>query len=628
MAMKGVWNRIVRVDLSTRKITKEEVPDKVFENFIGGGGLGSYYLYKEVPAHVKGFDPENRLIFSTGPFQGNAQSGAAKWTVISKSPAMNMNAISAATASFGYELKVAGYDALIMQGKADKPVYIYVRDDVVEIRDASDLWGKDAYETEDILTDQLGKEFEVAAIGQAAERLSLISCIGTQKHSFAGRGGMGAVMGSKNLKAVVVHGTKTVEYADPAKLKEINKAVARKLNDNAAAREPHMNIKTHGTAIVSLPFFSLGNAPVKNWQLGLFESGLEAMKTPTFTETLNAKPWPCKFCVMACHRRIDIPDGPYQMEGAGPEYENYAMLGFDLLIDDLKAVAYANDLCNRYCLDTISLGGALAWAFECYEKGILTKEHTYGIELKWGSGEALVEMTKKIGMREEGLGWLLGEGVKIASEKIGKGSQEWAVQIKGLEIPAHDPRAAFVAGLNYCTSASSGPHHERGNPQHIFVAGVRLPEFGVADPIEEKERWSWDKAPERTMAFQDYAEIVNSLVHCKFMVFDGFTLTDLLDSWNASTGLNWSMDQFRKAGERIFNLNKLLNLRYGKTKADDLAFPKRLMEPKPDGAAAGVVPEGIENAIDEYYKKRGWDNEGVPTKEKLADLGLDRLLET
>jgi len=623
--MKGVWNKLLRVDLSTNQITREDIPDEVFENFIGGGGLGSYILYKEVTGDVRAFDPENRLIFATGAFQGNAQTGAAKWMISSKSPAMDMNAISAITASLGYELKAAGYDALIMQGKAEKPVYIWIHDDDVEIRDASHLWGKDAYETDDILLEQLGKGFEIACIGQAAERLSLISCIATQKHSFAGRGGLGAVMGSKNLKAVSAHGTKKVEYADPDKLEEINSAVAKKLNENAAAREPHMNIKTHGTAIVSTPFLNLGNAPVKNWQLGMFESGRKSMSTPTFTETLNAKPWPCKFCVMGCHRRIDIKEGPYKMKGAGPEYENYAMMGFDLMIDDLEAVSYANDLANRYTLDTISLGGTLAWAFECYEKGVLTKEDTYGIELTWGNGDALVEMTKKIGLREEGLGWLLGEGSKIASEKTGKGSEAWAVQMKGLEIPAHDPRAAFVAGLNYCTSASSGPHHERGNPQHIWVAHVRIPEFGVSDPIQEKERWSWDKAPERTMAFQDYAEIVNSLVHCKFMVFDGFSMTDLLDTWNAATGLNWSMDEFRKAGERIFNLNKLLNIRYGKTKADDLAFPKRLMEPKPDGAAAGVIPEGIDQVVEEYYEKRGWDSEGVPTKEKLAELGLDRL---
>jgi len=623
--MNGVWNRLLRVNLTKNEVSTEKIPDEVFVNFIGGGGLGSYYLYKEVPATVQPFESENRLIFATGPFQGNAQTGAAKWIVSSKSPSMNMNAISAVTAEFGYEFKCAGYDAIIVQGKAKDPVYIYIKDDDVEIRAASELWGKDAYETEDILRAEAGNDFAVACIGRAAERLSLISCISTGKHSFAGRGGLGAVMGSKNLKAMVAHGTRKVTYAPPDKLKQINKAVAKKLIDNANARAPEMNIKTHGTAIVSVPFAELGNLPVKNYKLGTFESGLESMKTPTFTETLKAKPWPCKFCVMQCHRFVEIDEGPYKMKGAGPEYENYAMLGFDLMIDDLKAVAYANDLANRYTLDTISLGGVLAWAFEAFEKGVINKEDSYGIELKWGSGEALVEMTKKIGEREEGLAWLLGQGSKVASEVIGKGSEEYAVQMKGLEIPAHDPRAAFVAGLNYCTSASSGPHHERGNPQHIWVAHVRLPEFGVKDPIEEKERWSWEKAPERTIAFQDYAEIVNSLVHCKFMVFDGFTLTDLLETWNAATGLNWSMDQFRKAGERIFNLNKLLNLRYGKTKADDLAFPKRLMEPKPDGVCAGIVPEGYEKAVEQYYKERGWDSEGVPTKEKLAELDLDKL---
>lgn len=623
--MKGVWNKILRVDLSNGKITKEHVPDEVFENFIGGGGLGSYFLYKEVPSGVKAFDPENRLVFATGPFMGNAQTGAAKWMVISKSPAMEMNAITAITAFFGWELKSAGYDALIMQGKARKPIYILIHDDDVEIRDASHLWGKDAYETDDILVGDLGQEFEVACIGQGGERLVRFACICTHKHSFAGRGGLGAVMGSKNLKAVAVHGTRRVEYAHPDRLREINKAVATKLIENDLAREPNKNIKTHGTAIATLLFADKGNLPIKNWQLGWFESGIKAMRAPDFTETLNAKSWPCKFCVMGCHRDIEIKEGPYKMKGAGPEYENYAMMGFNLLIDDLKAIAFANDLANRYTLDTISLGGVLAWAFESYEKSVFTKKDSYGVEMAWGSGQALVEMTRKIGLREKGLGWLLGEGIKIASEKTGKGSEGWAVQMKGLEIPAHDPRAAFVAGLNYCTASSCGPHHERGNPQHIWVAHVRLPEFGVGDDVKEEEKWSWYKAAERTMAFQDYAEIVNSLVHCKFMIFNGFTLSDLLETWNAATGLNWSIADFRRAGERIFNLNRLLNIRYGKTKADDLSFPKRLMEPKSDGPAAGVIPAGIEKAVEEYYQKRGWDSNGVPTKKKLAELGLERV---
>lgn len=255
--MKGVWNKVLRVDLSTSGITKEEVNEEVFHNFIGGGGLGSFFLYKEVPAEVEAFDPRNRLTFATGPFMGNAQSGSTKWVVISRTPALGVNAVSAATASFGWELKSAGYDALIVQGRAERPVYIWVCDDDVEIRDASHLWGRDAYETNDILIEELGKPFEIACIGQGGERLSRIACICTQKHSFAGRGGLGAVMGSKNLKAVAAHGTRKVPYAHTDRLREINKAVASKLVSNARAREPDANIRTHGTAIVSTPFTHL-----------------------------------------------------------------------------------------------------------------------------------------------------------------------------------------------------------------------------------------------------------------------------------------------------------------------------------------------------------------------------------
>jgi aldehyde:ferredoxin oxidoreductase len=249
------------------------------------------------------------------------------------------------------------------------------------------------------------------------------------------------------------------------------------------------------------------------------------------------------------------------------------MLGIDTMVDDLDDVCYANDLANRYGVDAISLGAIIAWAMECYEKGVFTKEDTGGVELKWGSGAALIELTKRIGLREGKLGWLLGEGVKIASQRIGKGSENWAVHIKGLEVPAHDPRAVFHAGLNYATAPAQACSHERGNPQHVWVAGVRLPEFGV-DQVKEEDKWSWEGAEKIVVAFQDYCNIVNSLVHCKFMVFAGFTLTDLLNTFNAATGLNWSMDEFRRAGERITNLQKLLNLRYGLTKKDDLTLQR------------------------------------------------------
>ena len=621
--MKGVWGKILRVDLSRNKIGDEAVPDEVYEKFIGGGGLGARILYHEVPANVGAFDPENRLIMATGPFQGCKQTGSAKWQIIARSPLTNINCESALTGWFGYHLKKTGYDAIVFQGRAEKPVYLWATDGTAELRDASYLWGKDSYVTNDTLIKDIGeKDVQVAAIGQAGERLVRIACIGTENKSYAGRGGLGAVMGSKNLKAVAVKGSKEVEFADPGKLDDLTKEINKKVHEIDKKKPYDSRVREHGTAFVCSPFAKKGNLPLKNWRLGDWPEGVEKLGAPRYTEVLNAKPWPCAFCTLQCHRYIEIPTGKYAMKGVGPEYENEAMLGFNLMIDDLEAICYANDLTNRYGMDAISLGAILAWAFECYEKGILTKEDTDGMDLTWGNADALIEMTRKIGKREGKLAWLLGEGVKRASERVGRGSEAWAVQQKGMEIPAHDPRAVFAAGLNYATGAARGPCHERGNPQHTWVADVLLPEFGITGAREE-DRWRWENIIAHTATFQDYCEIVNSLVHCKFMVFRGFTLTDLLNTFNAITGLNWTMEEFHQAGERIFNLHRVLNIRYGITKFDDLNFPRRLMKPKDHPQAK--VPIGIEEAVKKYYKHRGWNTDGEPTEGKLSNLSLTEI---
>ncbi|MEM0095763.1 MAG: aldehyde ferredoxin oxidoreductase family protein [Candidatus Bathyarchaeia archaeon] len=616
--LKGVWGKILRVDLTKKEIREEKLKEDVYKSFIGGGGLGARFLYHEVPAEVDAFHPENRLIFAVGPFQGLKQTGAGKWQVISRSPLIGVNAEAAATGWWGVHFKKTGYDALVIHGRAEKPVYLWITDGRAEIKDASHLWGLDMYETEDQIIKDLGeKDVQVAAIGQAGERLCRIACIGTEKKSFAGRAGLGAVMGSKYLKAVAVKGTKEVEYADPDTLEKLNKEINKKVHEKGA------RIREHGTPVVFKQFSDKGNLPIKNWQLGLWEGAFK-LGAPRYTEYLKAKPWPCAYCTLQCHRKVYVPK--YKMETVGPEYENLAMMGINCMVDDLDDVCYANDLANRYGLDAISLGAIIAWAMESYEKGVITKEDTGGLELKWGSGEALIEMTRRIGLREGRLGWLLGEGVKRAAETIGKGSEAWAVHIKGMEVPAHDPRAVFHAGLNYVTTPIRYSCHERGNPQHVWVAGVNLPEFGVSmPPLKEEDKWSWENAEKVVAAFQDYCNIVNSLVHCKFMVFAGYTLTDLLNTFNAATGLNWTMTEFRKAGERITNLQKLLNIRYGWKKEDDLQFPKRLMEPKKEGPAAGKVPKGIQDAVKKYYKHRGWDENGVPTKEKIKELGLEKV---
>ena len=623
--MKGTWGKILKVDLTEAKCSIEQLPDQVYDNFLGGAGLVAHTLWQECPRGTTAFDPENRIIFTAGIFQGLTQSGAGKWTAGAISPSINMNADSAATASFGIELKKTGFDGIVVHGRAAVPAYLVVDDDKAEVKTAPELWGKDSFETEDRIKAKEDPGFECATIGPAGEKLLRFANIQTRKKSTLGRCGLGAVMGSKLLKGIAVRGTQSVPYHDPKRLKELNREINRRLAKEDRERPFWERCATAGTARATEFFAAQGNLPVKNYQLGTFPEGVEAFNTVNYVEKLNAQPWPCKFCVIQCHNRVDVKSGPYAYKGKGPEYESFAMMGLNTLIEDIEAVAYAGELANRYGMDTISLGSVLAWAMESYESGVITRKDTYGLDLAWGNAAAMVEMVKKIGDREEGLAYLLGEGVKTASAKIGQGSENWAIQMKGQEIAAHNVRAQYVSALNYCTGTAAGPSHERANTQHIFVTGLSLPEWGLY-PADNTQRWSWENAAMRHAIVHDYNNVINSLGHCKFMESRGYTMTDLLDTFNACTGLNWSHDDLRRSGEKITTLQKLLNIRYGWHKADDFDYPQRFMVPVDDGPAAGKIPVGLEDAILDYYKERGWDENGVPTKEKLNQLGLQDFL--
>ncbi len=624
--MKGVWHKVLKVDLSKGESHTENVPDGIYQYFMGGSGLVGYYLWKECRAGTGPFDPENRLIMAAGPLSGSRQSGAAKWTAGAIGPAIKMNVESSATASWGMEMKACGIDAIVISGKAKSPVYIKVSDDGAEIKDAAHIWGKDAYAAEDIIRAAEGDKFEVASTGIAGERLARYANVQTAKKSYLGRCGLGAVMGSKNLKAITVHGTQECEYYDQEKIKELNKALHKRMLDQQSLKPKEFQIAWLGTAMATALFAPQGNLPVKNYSRAEFPEGVANLGGRPYVEKLNAKPWPCRYCVIQCHNKCEVLEGPYAYKGKGPEYESFAMMGFNLLVSNQEAVAYAGELANIYSLDTISLGGVLAWAMESYEKGVLTKGDTYGIDLTWGNADAMVEMVKKIGERTPGLGWWLGEGCQAAAAHYGKGSDAWAVAMKGQEIAAHNWRAQYISALNYCTGVAAGPNHERGNSQHIWVGHILLPEWGI-DHVENAERWSWDKAAERNAKFHDYCNVINSAVHCKFQEFASYNLTDLLGVINAATGMEWSQEDLRQCGERITTLQKILNIRYGWQKADDFSYPKRFMEPVDSGPAAGKIPLGLDQAILDYYAHRQWDSEGKPTPELIARLGMEAYAE-
>lgn len=621
--MKGIWNKVLKVDLTNKTCKVEELPDQIYEYFLGGAGLAAYYLWKESPRGTTAFDPANRLTLGAGTLNGITQTGAAKWSAGGISPSMSLNADSAATASFGIEMKKAGYDAIVIYGRAEKPVYLVVDDDKAVLKDASHLWGKDAYETEDRIQEAEGAAFEVVTIGQAAERLVRFANLQTRKKSYCGRCGLGAVMGSKFLKGVAVRGNQTPPYHDPNELNRLNKEINQRVLTLDAQQSEWLQLKRTGTAIATGLFAPQGNLPISNYRLADWPEGVKAWHASNYAKELNAKPWPCKYCVLQCHNYCEVTEGPYQYKGKGPEYESFAMMGLNTMCDHVKGVAYACELADKYSMDTISLGVIIAFAMECYEKGVLTKEDTYGIDLTWGNVEAVVEFTKKIGLREGGLAYLLGEGCQFAAQKLGRGSEDWAVAMKGQEIAAHSWRAQYISALNYCTGCASGPNHERGNSQHIWVGHIRHPEWGI-DEVKNEERWSWQNAADRNAKFHDYCNIINSAGHCKFHEFRGYTLTDLTNTLNAACGLGWTLSDLRKCGERITTLQKILNIRYGWKKEHDFQYPKRFMEPVTEGPAAGKVPIGLEGAILDYYAVRGWDQDGKPTQELIKRLGMEQ----
>lgn len=608
----GYWGKVLRVDLTLNKVSDERVPEKTWKQVLGGGGYGAKVLYEEVSENTGPFDPDNRIIFGLGPFQATKQTGAAKFIAVTKSPLTGIFGETAAGAAWGIEVKKAGYDAIIVQGKSETPVFLWIDDGKAEIKDATSYWGMDSYDASDAILGSLENEkAKIVTIGQAGENLVAFACIVADKHSFGGRCGIGAVMGSKNLKAIAVKGTKTIEVNNSDRLASLTKEIGKKVSQNTKDW-----LRQDGTAAIMVGSVESGDAPVKYWAGDVWQEGAEKLGSPAFTEDLNAKPHPCAFCTVGCHRHIKV-DEPveYAMEGPGPEYESLAMLGSCCLMDDVKALAKMNDLCNRYGLDTISTGAFIGFSMECYEKGIITSDNTDGIDLKWGNKDGMISLIHKIA-NCEGYGDVASKGIINAANSLGPEAVKIAAHVKGLDIPAHDPRAYFSIAVNYATS-STGAHHERGNPQ-VASMGFLLPEAGID---KEVDRFEMDNTEFLAARYQDYATLTNSLVQCKFMLFGGMTLTDLLDTLNAITGWKWSMGDFLKAGERIFTLQRLLNNKYGVTRKDD-KLPSKLLVPGKQGSRAGKAPIDYEKSLEKYYTLRGWNTNGVPTENKLKELGL------
>ncbi len=609
----GYVKRILYVDLTSGKMSEKEPEEFLLKRFIGGSGLGAKYLFEGTGPATDPLGPENILIFMTGPLTGTKVPLSSRYEVISKSPLTGIYGESDSGGSWGSELKKAGFDGIMIRGRASKPTYLWINEGQAELRSADHLWGLDTYSVEDIVKNETDKRAVVACIGPAGEKLARIAAIiNDGKHGrAAARCGLGAVMGSKNLKAIVVRGTKEIEVANSEALERSVKELAPSILDKAR------NMHDYGTSGGMTAMEYLGDLPIKNWQLGSWEDGAEKISGQTMAKTILSGRYYCRGCIIGCGREVKFDSAKYgKVDGAGPEYETLAMLGSNCLVDDLEALAKANDLCNRYGLDTISTGAAIAFAMEAYERGLITVDETEGNPLTWGNPDALIELIHKIG-RREGLGWLLGEGVKRASEKIGGLSIEFAIHVKGLELPAHDPRAYYSQGLSYAVSNRGACHLQ--SLSHIFERNVILKSFGY---WTIQDRHGVEGKGELVVKAQNLMCMMDSLKVCKFILFGGVEPPQLVDWLNWVTGMDMSLEDFMRTGERIYNLKRLYNIREGLSRKDDVLPPRILTHRRGKGGSAYNLPP-LGELLAQYYECRGWDEMGILRPEKILELGLE-----
>ncbi|MGE5253499.1 MAG: aldehyde ferredoxin oxidoreductase family protein [Planctomycetaceae bacterium] len=610
--MNGYMGKILRVDLTKGKVETEKLDEDLAKKFIGGSGLGTKILYDETDAKTDPLGPENRLIFMTGPFAATPVITSGRHHMVTKSPLTGAYTESDSGGTWGPYLKRAGFDGIVIKGKAKKPVYLWVTDGKAEIRDASRYWGMDTYVLDEAIRKETHHEAVVASIGPGGEKgVRYASILNDGKDArAAGRGGSGAVMGSKNLKAVAVYGKMQVEIADPEGLKASLKEISPMVAKNAEG------MRKNGTAGGLATFEALGSLPLQNWKYqGRWEKGAAAIAGPAMTEKILTGNYYCEKCVIGCGRRVKVDKGPFApVEGAGPEYESVAMLGSLCLVDDLEAIAKANEICNRLGIDTISAGASIAFAMEAYEKGILTKKDTGELELLWGRGDVMVKMAEKIGKRQ-GLGKLLGEGVRIAAEKLGKNSVEFSTDVKGQEMPAHDPRCFNAGAVGYATINRGACHL---GFSHVFERVLSMPEIGIDQPLQRLEVKGKGEAAAKT---QNIMGLFDSLKVCKFTMFGGLKLTPMLAWYNMVTGNSMTMEEFLKTGERIFNLKRMYNVRCGISRKDD-TLPARFLTLKHEGEGLNPSLPPLGELLYDYYKFRGWNEDGIPVPEKLKELGL------
>jgi aldehyde:ferredoxin oxidoreductase len=609
--MYSYSGRILHVDLSARRSEVQTAEPEFLRAYLGGVGLAVRLLHDNTPAHTDPLGPENVLAFTASAFGGTIVPVGNKHGVAFKSPLTGFEGDCLASSYFSHTLKRAGYDAIVIKGKAERATYLLIDDDVVQFRDATHLLGKGAYETEEAIRAEQGDDaVRVSSIGPAGENLVRYACIGNDRGRQAGRTGPGAVMGSKNLKAIALRGTKPVRVADVAGLTQAAKGLIKASQGTATEK-----YRILGTVSNVLVLNRIGALPTRNFQQTTFEKAEEVSGEYMYSHH-RERAVACSGCSIACEQIASVKDGPYAGARTSVDYESLYALGPNCGVSDFAAIIKAIDLADTYGMDTMSTGVSIAWAMECYERGLLNENETDGLQLNFGNGAAMVALVPKIAKRE-GLGALLAEGVKRASQQLGRGSEQFAMQIKGLEMCGYDPRGLKTFALGLAVGTRGGCHNRSGAYEPDMKGHVNR---FAADPGRGK--LARDQ--------ENYAAIFDSLVLCKFIrgCFQDFH-AEAANLYTLATGLSMTPAELKLAGERVWNLKKAYNIREGWQKADDWLPPRFLHEPIPDGVAKGVylTEDELRLMIDAYYEARGWTPEGLIPPAKLRELGLGDLAE-
>ncbi len=605
--MKGYAGKYLMVDLTRGKTAVGRVEEAFALNYIGGYGFGARMLYDMMPkpAEVDPFSPDNVLIWWAGPLAGTISTAGNKYAVFAKSPLTGIFGFGIASGLFASECKSAGWDGVVFTGRSEKPVYLMVDDENAELRNASKIWGRTTWETEEMIKEELGDEsFTVASIGPAGERMVRLANITNERNRQVGRCGMGAVMGSKNLKAVTFRGTRDVKVADIEGLVRFIADLNERCQGPATEK-----YRVYGTPANILVHNKLGCLPSYNFQRGTFEYA-EDVSGETMSETHVKKIVACAGCPIACDH---VNQARESASTSSVDYESLALLGPDCGIRSLDTITKAIEICDTLGVDTISAGNVVGWAMECYEKGILSSKDTDGVELRFGNDGALIETLRRICLKEGRLGNLLGEGVRRASQIVGKGSEKFAVHCKGLEWAAYELRSLQTSTLGFAVS-NRGADYLRSGSYQVDVKG-------------KVDRLRLDRSRGKIVyeGENQYA-IIDSLIICKFTRGIFNSMDEIAKLYTLVTGLSMTGEQIVKTGERIHNVARCFNVKCGVSRKDDYPPPRAFEDPLPDDVAKGVVVkrEEYEEALDGYYECRGWSREGVPFKSRLLELGLTK----